>query len=180
MEKELKPGKLLKSLLLKEYSDRFRNSSSIFVTDFQGLTNKDIEGLRKVLEPVSADYIVVKNSLCRLALKNLKIDGLADMVDGACALSYGTGDPIVISKALVKFAKDNNKLGLKAAYMDGKVVGVDIIKQLAALPSREVLVARLLGAINSPITGLVMTCSGIVKQLLYALNEIAMNKQETK
>ena len=179
-EQELKPGKFLKDRMITEYAERLKDSSAFFVTEYAGLTNKDLIGLRKKLKSSSAKYLVVKNSLCKSALKNLKLNELVGLIDGPCALSYGNGDPVTISKVLVDFAKANDKLRLRGGYIEGKIITVDTVKELASLPSREVLLMRLLSAINSPITGFVSACSGIIKKLLYALNEIANKKQENK
>lgn len=178
MEKELKPGRFLKKNMLDEYSQSLKGSSSCFVTDFGGLTNKELEDLRKKLNSLSTRYLVVKNSLFRLALKNLKMEGIADMVTGSCALGYGDGDPVSISKVLVQFINNNKNLKLKGGYIDGEIVGVDTIKELAALPSREALLARLVSCINSPVTGFISACSAIVRKLVYALNDIVKKKEE--
>jgi len=178
MEKDLKPGRFLKKSMLDEYADTLKDSSAMFVTDFGGVTNKELEELRNRLSPLSIKYLIVKNSLCRLALKDIKMDDLAGMINGSCALGYGNGDPVSVSKVFVEFIKNNKNLELKGGYVDGEVVGADTIKELAALPTREVLLARLVSCLNSPITGLVLACSGIVKKLLYALNDIIKKKEE--
>ncbi|NQT95305.1 MAG: 50S ribosomal protein L10 [Candidatus Omnitrophica bacterium] len=179
-EKDLKPGRFLKTRMVKEYADRFKGSPSIFVTEFSGLKNKELEELRKKLQPSATDYMIVKNALCKLALKDIKLEKIADMVDGACALGYSEGDPVLASKTLVEFAKANKSLILKGGYMDGAVITADTIKELASLPSREVLIARLVSSINAPISGLVGVFSGLLKKLLYAINEIIKKKDEAK
>ena len=178
MEKELKPGKFLKRRIIKEYADQFKGASAMFVTEFIGLTNKELEDLRKKLTPVSIKYLIVKNSLCKIALKDIKMDSIADMLEGSCALGYGKADPVSVSKVLINFAKANEKFKLRGGYVDGEVVTVDTIKELASLPTREILLARLLNCMNSPISGFVSVCSGITKKLLYAFNEIIKKKEE--
>ena len=173
MEKELKLGRTIKEHIVKEYVKMLKESESVFVTDFGGLTNKDMEDLKKRLRPVSAEYHIVKNSLYKIALKDSKLDGIAGMVGGSCALSYGRGDPVSISKILVNYARDNKNFKLRGAYIDGKIITQDVVKELAALPGRDILIARLLGSMNSPISGFVSACSGIITKFLYALNEIA-------
>ena len=78
MEKDIKPGRFLKTCIVNEYTDKLKGSSSLFVTDFAGLTNKQIEELRSKLKVVSTKYLVINNSLCKAALKNLKLDNLSD------------------------------------------------------------------------------------------------------
>lgn len=180
MEKELKPGRFLKSRIIKEYTDRFRGCSSLFLTDFKGLTNRQIEELRKKLRGASSSYMIINNSLCISALKKLKLESLVELVDGSCAISYTSGDPVAASKVLVDFAKANSTFQIKAAYVDGGIIDTDTVKELASMPSREVLLTRLVSAVNSPVTGIVSVCSGVIKKLLYAFNEIANKKQEQK
>lgn len=180
MEKGLKPGRFLKNRIIKEYTDRLKGPSSLFVTDFTGVTNKQIEELRKKLKVVSTEYLVINNLLCKSALKDLKLDDLADLIDGPCAISYTSGDPVATSKALVDFAKNNGSFQVKGGYVDGDIITVDTIKELAAMPSREVLLGRLVTAINSPIIGIVSVCSGVIKKLLYAVNDIIRKKEENK
>ena len=177
MEKSLKPGRLIKSHIVGEYVNKLKGSTSIFVTDFGGLTNKDLQDLRKRLKATSSRCFIAKNSLCRLALEELKIAKITEMVNGSCAISYGKGDAVSISKILVGFEKDNKNFKLKGGYADGSILTIGNIKELASLPSREVLLARLVYVMNSPITGLVSACSGITRKLLYALNEIIKTKE---
>jgi large subunit ribosomal protein L10 len=178
MEKVSKLGRELKMHIVKEYTEKVKGSLSLFVTDFGGVTNKELEDLKKRLRGVSAKHLVVKNSLYKLALKDLKLDGISDTITGSCALSYGKGDPVSISKILVNFAKDNKNFKLRGAYIDGETITAGAIKELAALPGRDVLLAKLLGCLNSPISGFASVCSGIITKLLYALNEIAKTKEK--
>ena len=180
MEKQLKPGRFLKTCIVKEYTERLKDSSSLFVTDFTGLTNKQIEALRKKLKAVSSKYMIINNSLCKTALRDLKLDALADLVDGSCAIGHTSSDPVATSKALVDFAKNNERFQVKGGYVDGGIIDVDTIKELAAMPSREVLIGRLVAAINSPIVGLVSVCSGVIKKLLYTINDIIRKREEDK
>lgn len=180
MAKELKPGKFLKTRIIKEYEQRLKGAKSFFVTDFGGLTNKEIEQLKNKLKSASTDYLVVKNSLCRSAFKEMKIDILSGMVEGSCAISYTDKDPVAVSKVLVDFSKTNEKFKLKGGYADGAILSLDTIRELASMPPREVLLARLVSAMNAPVTGLVTVCSGIVKKFLYAINEIIKKKKENE
>jgi large subunit ribosomal protein L10 len=180
MVKDLKPGKFLKTRIAKEYRQRLEGSSSFFVSNFSGLTNKEIEDLKRKLRAVSAKYLVVKNSICRSALKELKLDNLADMLDGACAISYTDKDPVMASKVLIDFLKANEKFELKGGYADGEALNLETLRELAALPGREVLLTRLVWAVNSPISGFVTACSEVLKKFLYAINEIIRQKEENK
>ncbi|MDD5504463.1 MAG: 50S ribosomal protein L10 [Candidatus Omnitrophica bacterium] len=180
MAKELKPGKFLKTRIIKEYEQAFKPASSYFVANFGGLTNKEIEDLKFKLKSVSAGYLVVKNSLCRTVFKALNIEALTEVIEGACAISYTDKDPVKATKILVDFSNANDKFKLRAGYLSGDILTPVMLKQLAAMPSREVLLARLVSAMNSPVVGLVTTCSAILKQFLYALNAVIKKKEENK
>jgi large subunit ribosomal protein L10 len=180
MAKELKPGKFLKSRIKKEYESEFTGCSSYFVTNYGGLTNKEIERLKNNLRSASAKYIVVKNSLCRSVVDELKLEGLSGLIGGSCAISYTDKDPVAVSKALVDFLKSNEKFKLIGGFIDGKVTDVEVLKDLAAMPSREVLLGRLLSAMNSPVSGLVTVCSSIIKKFVYAVDAIKRKKEENK
>ena len=174
--KELKPGKYLKRRLIDEYAKRLKGSSMLLVTEFGALTNKDLAELRKRLKACATRYLIIKNSLAKFAFKDLKIEGVADSITGSCAVGYGSGDPVAVSKVFVDFIKNNTNLRLKCGYMEGKAININVIRELAALPSREVLLTRLVGCLNSPVSGLVRTCSGVINKFVYALNEISKKK----
>jgi large subunit ribosomal protein L10 len=179
MKKNLKPGRLLKTRMAEEYSHILKGISSIFVTDCGRLTNKELQELRKKLKSVSASYKVVKNSICKITLEGLKVPNAANLISGTCALGYGSGDPVSISKVLVNFGKDNKNFKLSGGYVDGGFLTLEDVKGLAELPTKEVLIARLVGCLNSPISGLVSVCSNVIKQFLYVVNDI-IKKRETK
>jgi large subunit ribosomal protein L10 len=180
MVKEIKPGRFLKTQMLKEYEKRFKGSSSFFVTNFNGLTNKEIGDLKKKLKAVSTKYMVVKKSLCKTVFQSLELDGMADMLEGSCAVSYTDKDPVAASKVLIDFLNSNQKFLVKGGYIDGEALSLETVRELAAMPTREVLLTRLVAAMNSPITGFVAACSGIIKKLLYAINDIIKKKEENE
>ena len=110
------------------------------------------------------------------ALTELGIEGLNPYLTGPNAIALGYDDPVVPAKIISEFAKDHDKLEIKAGMISGKVIGAEGIKSLASLPSKEVLVAQVLGGLNAPITGLVNVLQGNIRNLVYALNAIAEKK----
>lgn len=177
-EKQLKAGRLLKKHMIDQIAKQFKNASNLFVTDCGKLTNRQMEDLRNRLKKISSDYLVVKNSMCIKALEKIKIDRIKEYIKSTCGISFGSNDPVATSKVLIDFAKENEKLQLKVAYVDGKVFGEGAIKKLASIPSREVLLTRLVYALNSPISGMAMTLSGITRKFVYALNAIKEQKEK--
>lgn len=178
MEKVSRLGRFLKVHIINEYASILKGVSAIVISNVDGVTNKDMESLRKKLRPVTAQCVTVKNSLCMLAFKEIKIDGIARMVNGSCAVSSSRGDLISMIKILVDFAKVNSNFKLKGGYVDGGLVSPERLKELAALPSKEALIARLVSCINAPIAGLVTSCNGIITKFMYALSEISKKKSE--
>jgi large subunit ribosomal protein L10 len=180
MVKAVKPGRLLKTQMIREYEKRFQPASSFFVTNFNGLTNKEIGDLKRKLKAASARYIVVKKTLCKSAFHVLNLDHLIGMIEGSCAVTYTEKDPVAVSKVLVDFLKSNEKFMIKGGLVDGEALSLDSVKELASMPSREVLLARLVWVMNSPVTGFVTACSGVLKKLVYAINEIKKKREENK
>ncbi|MBN1405725.1 MAG: 50S ribosomal protein L10 [Candidatus Omnitrophica bacterium] len=176
-EKQVKPGKLLKKHMIDQIAKRFKTATHMLITDCGKLTNKQSEDLRRRLKKVSSDYLAVKNSMCIKALEKLKIEGLAEHIKSTCGISFGSNDPIAACKVLAEFAKESEKLQLKAAYIDGKIITEDSLKKLALIPSREVLLTKLVMCLNSPVRGMVMALSAINGKFVYALNAIKEQKE---
>ena len=176
MEEQLKPGRLLKKHMIEGIAASLQNATNLFVTECGKLSNKQLEDLKKRLKRAPSDYMVVKNSMCTTALKKIGLEDLQQLIKGTCGVSFGTADPVATSKILVGFTKENEKFQLKGAYIDGEVVAVDIIKQLATIPPREILLARFVSSINSPVSGMVGALAAVVRKLLYALNAIKDKK----
>ena len=156
----------------------FGNSKTI-ASDCGALSSKEIEDLRAKLKKTSSNYLVVKNSLCKRAFSEIGIKGLDEHFEGTCGVTFGESDPVIASKVLVDFAKENEKRLLRGGYVDGEVIAKSGIKELASLPSRDALLARLVGSLNSPISGMVGVLSGVLRKFVYALNAIK-DKKESK
>ena len=114
--------------------------------------------------------------MCALAFKKIGAENLKDLLKGTCGVGVSKNDPVAVSKILVDFSKENEKFVLKGAYIDGIIVPAGTIKELAATPPKEVLLTKLVISLNSPISGIVCTLSGIVSKLVYALNSIKDKK----
>jgi len=143
------------------------------IVNYKDITVAQDTKLRKELREAGDEYMVVKNTLLRLALKDAGIDGLDHVLEGTTALAISKEDYVSSAKILAKFAETNKKFELKAGFVDGGAIDADGVKELAALPSKEVLVAQVLGGLNAPITGFVTVLNGTMKGLVVALNAIA-------
>ncbi|MDD5450104.1 MAG: 50S ribosomal protein L10 [Candidatus Omnitrophica bacterium] len=171
-----KIGKTCKEYMIKELSDKLKGKSDIFVTDCTGLAVNDLQKLRTSLKGLKVDYLVIKNSMGKLALKNVKMDTLETLIDGTIGLALGGADPISTSRTLVKFSKDTGKLKVKGGVVDGKMINDAEIKEIALLPSKEVLLARAFGGMKAPISGFVNVLEGTIRKFVYAINAIKAKK----
>jgi len=140
-----------KSAVIAEMTENFRKSTATVMTEYRGLSVTQLKELRRALGPTTT-YSVVKNTLSRLAAKAAGVEGLDEMLKGPSAIAFIEGDAVESAKGLKNFAKDNPALVIKGAYMDGKVLSPKEILRLADLESREVLLAKLAGAMNASLS----------------------------
>ncbi|MDF1493304.1 50S ribosomal protein L10 [Caproiciproducens sp. CPB-2] len=154
-------------------TENLKGACTGVIVDYKGITVAQDTKLRKELREAGSDYMVVKNTLLRLALKDAGIDGLDHVLEGTTALAISKDDYVSSAKILAKFAETSKTFELKAGFVDGGAIDADGVKELAALPSKEVLVAKALGGLNAPIAGFVTVLSGTMKGLVVALNAIA-------
>lgn len=137
-----------KATAVAELTDEFRGSSAAVLTEYRGLTVSQLKQLRRSLAG-NASYAVVKNTLTKIAAKEAGVEGIDDLLAGPSAIAFVTGDPVEAAKGLRDFAKANPLLVIKGAVMDGKVLTPAEVSKLAELESREVLLAKLAGAMKA-------------------------------
>ncbi|MBQ8541181.1 MAG: 50S ribosomal protein L10 [Clostridia bacterium] len=135
--------------------------AGVFV-DYCGLTVEQDTKLRNKLREANVEYKVVKNTLTRFAANEIGLEGLDEILNGPTALAISETDEVIAAKVLAEFAKENEALEIKSGFLEGKVVSVDEVKKLADTPSREVLIAKLMGSMNSPIAALARTLQALV------------------
>ncbi len=140
-----------KAAAIAELTDKFRNSGATVLTEYRGLTVAQITQLRDSIRE-HASYAVVKNTLTKRAAAEAGVAGVQEHLQGPTAIAFVTGDPVAAAKALRDFAKANPALVIKAGVLDGKPLSPAEITKLADLESREVLLARLAGAMNASLT----------------------------
>jgi large subunit ribosomal protein L10 len=137
-----------KAAAVAELTESFRSSNAAVLTEYRGLTVAQLKELRRSLGE-NAQYAVVKNTLTKIAANEAGINSLDDHFTGPTAVAFITGDPVESAKGLRDFAKDNPNLIIKGGVLDGKALSADEIKKLADLESREVLLAKLAGAMKA-------------------------------
>ena len=170
----IRPEKVAK---VAEIKDLLINSKCTILVDFCGLTVAQDTALRRKMREAGVHYNVVKNTLLRIAAEEAGIEGLEPSLEKNTAIAVSPEDPVAVAKIVCDFAKENMELKVKVGVLDGKVIDVDAIKALASLPPKEVLVAKLLGSMNAPISGFVGVLQGTIRKVVYALDAVRQAKE---
>ena len=166
----------MKKQQVREMAAKLTEAGSIVLADYRGLTVEEDTELRSKMRAEGIEYKVVKNNIVKHAIQGTDLESLGDFLVGPTSIAI-SNDEVAPAKVMFKFAKDLNAFELKAGAVDGEVIDLAGIEQLAKLPSREQLIAKMLGSMNSPITGLVTVLSANIKGLAVALNAIIEKKQ---
>jgi len=156
-----------------EITEQFKDSSAAVITEYRGLSVTSLTQLRRALGE-GATYSVAKNTLVKRAAAEAGVEGLDDLFVGPTAIAFIKGEPVDAAKALKAFAKDNKALVIKGGYMDGAALSVDQVNQIADLESREILLAKLAGAMKGNLAkaaGLFNAPASQVARLAAALQE---------
>ena len=156
--------------------EKLKSASAGVLVDYRGLTVEEDTQLRRKLREAGVEYAVVKNTLTRFASNEVGYGEFDPVLHGPTALALSFTDVVAPAKVLVEYAKENDKLEIKAGFIEGKVVSLDEIKALADLPSKDVLVAKLLCSMSSPLQGFVNVLNGNVSGLARVLNAYAEKK----
>ena len=165
-----------KAAAVAEMAEQFTNSAAAVLTEYRGLTVKDLKALRRSLGE-NATYAVTKNTLTTIAARQAGIEGLDDSLAGPTAIAFISGDVATVAKGLRDFAKANPHLVIKAGVMDGRVLDADSVRKLADLESREVLLAKLAGAMNGNLAKAVSLFAAPLSQAARALGALLIQKQ---
>ena len=156
-------NRTLKEAKVAEIKEKLEKATSVVLSQYQGLTVEEDTVLRKNLREAGVEYKVYKNTLVTLAAKELGLEGIVEYLEGPVAIAFGYEDVTVAARVLNDFAKDHKKLELKAGIVEGEIYDTDKIKQLATIPSKEVLIAKLLGSIKSPIASFARVINAIAE-----------------
>jgi large subunit ribosomal protein L10 len=165
-----------KQKITEDLHDRFSRSAIIVVTDYKGLDVASMNDLRRKLREAEIEYQVVKNTLLVRAAGDTEVALIKDYFKGPSAVAISYDDPVAPAKVLTQFAKDNDKLEIKVGVLNGKVLDINAIKALAALPAREVLLAQFLSALNAVPTSFVRAIAEIPRSLVNVLTAIKDQK----
>lgn len=166
-----------KEELIGELNDKFTNAEAVFLMEYSGVTVTNMTKLRAELRTASVDFKVVRNTLAKRALDGTKLEGIKDQFAGPVAVAFSNKDAALAAKTLTAFAKDEPKFSFKLGTLGDKVLDISEIKNLASLPSREELLAKLVGILNGVPTSLVGVLGAVPRSLLYTLKAIEGTKQ---
>ena len=160
-----------KAAAVEELKEAFTSSNAAVLTEYRGITVKGLQDLRRALGE-DASYAVAKNTLTLIAAREAGLEGLEDKLTGPTAIAFIRGDVATVAKGLRDFAKDNPLLVIKAGVMDGRVLDADEVKKLADLESREVLLAKLAGAMQANLSKAVYLIAAPLNQAARALGAL--------
>ncbi|MGZ8853684.1 MAG: 50S ribosomal protein L10 [Thermoanaerobaculia bacterium] len=152
-------------------------ATNAFLIDFKGITVPQVTELRKQVRETGSRYVVVKNTLALIAVKDSPLKTLEKQFSGMTAVAYNRTDAVALAKALTKFAKDVPTVSFKGAMLNGQIVPASQIQNIASLPSRQELVSKLLFLMQSPIRGLITVLNANIRKIAVVLDQIAKQKE---
>jgi large subunit ribosomal protein L10 len=166
----------LKVAKVAEIKERLGAASSVVLADYRGLSVKDMQQLRRDLTAAGCEITIYKNRLTKIALADMDIAELDEFLIGPTAFAMTNGDPVALAKALIDFSKEHDALEVKVAYVDEALISAEDIKVLAALPSRDELIAKLMGTMLNPVRGFMAMANAPAAAFTRTLKAVADQK----
>lgn len=166
-----------KTALVQEIKGKLSQSMAFVLADYRGLNVAEITQLRRQLREAGAELKVVKNTLTRIAARDLGLQGLDPYLEGPTAIVFTYNDPVAPAKILAGFAKTKENFKLKAGMLQGKIISPAEIRALAELPPREELLAKVVGGLQGPLYGLVNVLAGPLRNLVYVLEAVRQQRE---
>lgn len=162
---------------VEELTEKLSASEAVVLVDFRGLSVGESNELRRRLSEAGVEFRVVKNTLTLRAANQLGIEGLEEILHGPTAAAFALQDPVAPAKELTRFAKEFQKLTVKAGILGAKVVDAAEVQRLADLPSKEELLARVVGGASGPLYGFAAVTSGLLRKFAYALEDLRRQRE---
>jgi len=167
-----------KGTLVEEITEEFRGSHTMFVADYRGLDVPGITTLRNQLRDTDVSFRVVKNTLAKLAAEKAGFDDVEELFAGPTAVAFVRGDAALVAKVLGNTKVGDEKLEVRGGVMDGRRVDASQVKEIASLPSREVILAMLLSAVNAPMAMTVGVLAAPCRDLVMILDAYIEKRQK--
>lgn len=152
----------MKKAIVEEIAEKFSKSTAAILFDYRGLTVEEVTELRKQFREAGIDYKVYKNTLVKRAIQEKGMDDFYELLDGPNAIAFSYDDPITPAKIGSEFAKTHKNLELKAGIVEGAFLSEEKVNDLAAIPSREVLIAKLLGSLKAPMSNFAYLLQAVI------------------
>jgi large subunit ribosomal protein L10 len=171
-----------KEAVVAEIKEQLSSAKGAVFTSYKGLTVAQDTKLRREMREAGITYKVIKNTMTRIAAKELGLEGISEHLEGTTAIAFSTEDAVAPAKVICAFMKKNKLeekgiLTIKVGLVEGKVISDKEVKALASLPSREELIAKLMGSMNAPITNTVGVLQGVIRNAVYVLDAIRAQKE---
>ncbi|MGB2601670.1 MAG: 50S ribosomal protein L10 [Candidatus Omnitrophota bacterium] len=175
-----KYGQKVREMLVQEMKDIVSEKKGFVVSSVENIKASDIDVFRKQMRQSGLRYLVIKNKLANIALKEAGVEEMANSMSEKKTHGIGVieADPVIVAKLMTEFSKKNKGFSVSNGYLEGRVLSAERIKELADLPSREQLLAMVVGMMNGPISGFVGVLSSLLRSLLYAVNAIKEKKEK--
>jgi Ribosomal protein L10 len=141
-----------KEVKVQEIKEKLEKAQAVIFANYRGLTVEEDTELRRKFREAGVEYKVIKNTLTEIAAKEVGYEGVDKLLAGPTSFAFGYDDPTAPARVINDFAKNHKKLEFKGGIVQGQVFDVDKVKELAAIPPKEVLIAKLLGSIKSPLS----------------------------
>jgi large subunit ribosomal protein L10 len=161
-----------------ELVEGISDADILYLTDFTGLSVKDMTELRRRFREAGSRFVVVKNRLALRALEQLDLPDISEYLRGPTGIVVAREDPVLPAKTLREFAKENeDRPAVKVGVVDKRVISANEIQQLADLPSREALLAGIVGSLTAPLSGIVGVLNALLRDVAYMVEEVARKRE---
>lgn len=161
---------------VREIAEDLKNSKVYYFLDYRGLTFAEATELRSRLAKADASLKVVKNTLAKIAAADAGVEGLTELLQGPTAIAYCHGDPVRVAKTLQDFIREKKKASIRGGKLERSILNSAEVETLSMMPSRDQLIAQVVGAIAAPLSGLVNVLNGPIRGLVIALSQVQEQK----
>ncbi|MFW5999492.1 MAG: 50S ribosomal protein L10 [Halanaerobiaceae bacterium] len=167
-----------KEAAVEEIAEKLERAKTLVFTDFIGLDVEQMTELRAKLREAGVEYKVVKNTLAKIAARQQGLDEITDELRGPTAIAFGIEDVVSPARILVDFAKEHDLLEIKSGFLNGDIIDAGKVESLANIPAKEVLLSQVFAGMQAPISGLVNTLQGNIRNLVQVLSQVKEKKDE--